>query len=474
MKNTYKYILGIALMVSAASCSMDTDLNQYKDAESAFSTLNDLSNAVNGTYYNLGRSGFLGRNAIALGDISGGVCKGSEAKGWFASIGAYSISTSDDEFEACWHYGYSVIDQATRTINGGLALTDLSDDDQATLNLYLGESYGLRALANWYLVNLFALPYQKGTDNLGLVIVEDEPVEAFQQVTRSTVGQTYDFILRDIVKAENLLQGSDRGSFYINYGAMKALEARVDMDQAKYSDAITAAKAALDWLDAGDGTASDGNPSNSKYLSMWTESAGSSVAQGPEDIFYIKKSTDDNLGSTSLNTLYGSYENVLSNWVPGIFDDTDIRTGLIDDESYGHQPAKYNGISGSAATANIPIFRKSEMSLIIAEANAHLGNISEAQNYLMFTAKRNTAYADGTKTLPSTQDGLLSFISMERVRELFAEGHRFYDARRLGEKVQSNYYTDFDIQNFCFPIPEAEINAKSGVEQNPNWSAALP
>ena len=121
------------------------------------------------------------------------------------------------------------------------------------------------------------------------------------------------------------------------------------------------------------------------------------------------------------------------------------------------------------------------MFLILAEANLKKGNLGEAQEALLVVAKRN---ADITSVgdLPATSDDLMTFIKDERARELFQEGLRLYDLRRWDEQAEvyaysapevAFTYTDYKISDLLFPIPSAEINAGSGVEQN-DWSGTLP
>jgi hypothetical protein len=69
----------------------------------------------------------------------------------------------------------------------------------------------------------------------------------------------------------------------------------------------------------------------------------------------------------------------------------------------------------------------------------------------------------------------MSFISDERVRELYLEGHRWYDARRQGLKITvATTKQNFDVAKFVYPIPAAEINAGYGTEQNTGWADNLP
>ena len=62
----------------------------------------------------------------------------------------------------------------------------------------------------------------------------------------------------------------------------------------------------------------------------------------------------------------------------------------------------------------------------------------------------------------------------ERIREFAGEGHRFYDARRMGDIIEMQGYEPFDIAKFVFPIPADEINAGFCGPQNENWSDGLP
>ena len=115
------------------------------------------------------------------------------------------------------------------------------------------------------------------------------------------------------------------------------------------------------------------------------------------------------------------------------------------------------------------------MYLIIAECAAQLNQISEAKQALLFTAKRNTDITS-VDDLPSSSDELLTFIANERVRELYLEGHRWFDARRTGITidVMGGAATDFDVAKFVYPIPAAEINAGFGIVQNTGWEDYLP
>lgn len=480
--NKISIVLSLALAVS--SCDFDTELQQNVDTADAFNKVQDVTNGTTGAYQALAYYPFLGNYAIAFGDFAGGLANGSASSGHFYSVSYWSVSDTDEEMEGIWQYGFKVVDAAVRTINGADAILaanpDMSDDDKATIYYNVSQCYALRALAYFTMTQYFCYPYSKGADQKGLPIVKDQPVEAFQNATRASLGDTYSFMLDDIKKA--LEYNEEAGSpslqyFFLNKAAIYALKARVCLYMGNYADAEAAAKKAIELKGKGNATYTDLTPNNETYLTMWA-----SLNPSDEDIFTLSKTTDDNLSANALNTLWGSYYGKVSTYGQSFFSDTDVRAqliGVVDSNSPASM--KWQGIESSQATSNIPIFRKSEMALIIAECEARNGNIAEAQKYVGYTAKRDSQYAaeDGScdlSKLPTDKDALLEFIWKENTREFLGEGHFYSEARRLDKTVtvMAGTCTTFRPANFVFPIPAAEINAGFMKDQNTGWEDGLP
>lgn len=480
--NKISIVLSLTLAVS--SCDFDAELQQNVDTADAFNKVQDVTNGTTGAYQALAYYPFLGNYAIAFGDFAGGLANGSASSGHFYSVSYWSVSDTDEEMEGIWQYGFKVVDAAVRTINGADALLaanpDMSDDDKATIYYNVSQCYALRALAYFTMTQYFCYPYSKGADQKGLPIVKDQPVEAFQNATRASLGDTYSFMLDDIKKA--LEYNEEAGSpslqyFFLNKAAIYALKARVCLYMGNYADAEAAAKKAIELKGKGNATYTDLTPNNETYLTMWA-----SLNPSDEDIFTLSKTTDDNLSANALNTLWGSYYGKVSTYGQSFFSDTDVRAqliGVVDSNSPASM--KWQGIESSQATSNIPIFRKSEMALIIAECEARNGNIAEAQKYVGYTAKRDSQYAaeDGScdlSKLPTDKDALLEFIWKENTREFLGEGHFYSEARRLDKTVtvMAGTCTTFRPANFVFPIPAAEINAGFMKDQNTGWEDGLP
>lgn len=471
MKNILKLAMGAAMVLMTASCDsyFDMDLEQAIDTKDAFKDVQDVKNGMIGAYYQLGTYQFYGRDVVALGDMASDLAAADPYSGHFLYINQYLIDESDGEVTDIWERGYRVIDACTRTIKGGKQVLDndelnLDEDDVMNVQSYLSQCYSLRALATFTLTNIYGLPYQPGKTNsqLGVILLDEEPLEPFVKVDRSTVEECYAQVLADIDNAkeyytdESEMNGAPQ--FYFNSAAIFALEARVKLFMGDYEGAAEAAQTAIELRDA--------YPvSNDIYVTMW-----SSIAINDELIFAISKSDNDNLSANALNTLYGSYGGDVTEVVEGAFGENDIRANVLYTTAY-----KFQGTSTSQATSNIPVFRVSEMYLIIAEAQAQLGNIDEAKEALFFTAQRDTDI-ESADDLPSDQDELLDFIADERIRELYQEGHRWFDARRTGLKIDvaSGAYPEFDVAKFVYPIPADEINAGFCSQQNEGWEDALP
>lgn len=465
----YTIILSFSVVFLNTSCDFDTRSYMNIDSENAFITAKDVTNGTNGSYSALGAYRFYGTNILAMGDMSTDISAGTSG-GHYISFSSWSILDSQEELKETWDYGYKVVSNTTRTIIGGKKLLNQNISGASTIEMGIAESYALRALAYHTLVNYFAFPYHEGTENLGLALLTNKPLEKKEPIKRSTVGETYTLILNDIASAKQYLAdaishgATAKNEFYMNEAAIYALEARVKMSMHDYAGAKSAAQKALQLKNAKD-------ISNAKYVEKW-----SSLEITDEDIFTISKSLDDNLSSNSINTLYGTYKAEVKKTLIDVFNKTsDIRyIKLISD----NHPKKFDGINGSGDTNNLPVFRVAEMYLIIAEAEARSNNIIPAQEALFHTARRDASITSSA-SLPNTQNGLIDFISKEYMREFFQEGVRYFYLRRTNEPITvgygSNAVSNFDISKFVYPIPSKEINAKGGVsQQNEGWADRLP
>jgi len=113
----------------------------------------------------------------------------------------------------------------------------------------------------------------------------------------------------------------------------------------------------------------------------------------------------------------------------------------------------------ASATSPQALAKYSEAQLIIAENDANTGDLNGAKTIIntLRTAAGQTAFSPGSLTLPV----VMAEIVEQRRRELFLEGHRMGDIRRLGlplspatgaPYVSGGTYGD----QSCFPLPNVE------------------
>ena len=158
--------------------------------------------------------------------------------------------------------------------------------------------------------------------------------------------------------------------------------------------------------------------------------------------------------------------------------DGDIRKELIDPESFIN--VKYNAGAGKEFAADYVMMRPEEMLLVEAEARVHLTEYSEAQELLQ--SLWNNRF-ETPPTVTATGQDLLDAILLERRIELWGEGFRMRDIRRLQiplDRTGSNHqaYANDPVHLelpansplFIYQIPQDEIDSNreiSSADQNP-------
>ncbi len=117
-----------------------------------------------------------------------------------------------------WTSGY----QAIVGCNKMIALT--TEEESEETDQLIGENYYLRAYAYFELVNVFGRPYNQGRDNLGVPLKLSSQIDDLPD--RNTVGEVYDQVVADLLKAESLMSVNKSNS-YATKEAAQALLSRV-------------------------------------------------------------------------------------------------------------------------------------------------------------------------------------------------------------------------------------------------------
>lgn len=491
MKKIYiKALAALMLSIGATSCGdsfLDTEISNGLDNETALDDVEKVGYALNGAYYRLFYYYFAGNYATSFGDIASDLAYWNAETTHFYNMYQFTPNPDDTYLYYIWNYGYKVADNSSKVLQAGkkLAATDLDDDEQAYLDEYMAEAYALRAYAHFVLVNVFGHQVKvAGNDfsnSVGIVVV-DEPIPEFTEVSRSTVGDAYSAIESDLNNAlihfEKAGWNND-GIFYLTPAAVYGLLSRVYLYEEKYTESAEAAQKALDLKGITQLTYTDDG-----YKALYN--GGNS---NTESLFALNINSTDNWSANSCGSLWSTYSYSPSPYLQSIMAEDDVRRAVWfwADDSTPTTPWFESGKFSAFASSNPAygtnyLINAPEMFLNQAESYLKLNKLEEAKAALLVVAKRNPSI-ESVDDLPSTADELFSFIQDERARELFQEGHRLWDLRRWD--VKANLYAtgapniqwlieEFKVSDCVFPVPNDEINAGYGIEQTPDWASTFP
>lgn len=357
------------------------------------------------------------------------------------------ISSESD----CWDLAYEYINVANMIIDE-LPEVEAANATEANDKIRIeGETYFLRALYYFTLVNLYAPPYAPSTAATDAAVplkltsyIEDRPYSL------NTVAEVYEQIIADLNRAEECLAQTERKSVYrADITAVYLLKSRVYLYMQDYANARKYAEAVLERNDA----LLDLN----FYTEMETEEGKSNVftASSSEVIFSMGGHFLSNymFGDTDREYQFCYY---ISEDLANVFAEDDLRkTYYIRNGSYGYVYNKvYWGLGHYGTGCDVSdnfLFRTSEAYLNLAEAAALGGDEATAKQALgELQAKRFKT----PPTIVESGNALIDLIREERQRELCLEGHRWYDLRRYTvceqypwSKPYRHAFTEFDFMN---------------------------
>lgn len=489
-----KNILAIALIsmvFSITSCSksfLDVPPTNQGDAEDFVKTAADAKVAINGIMRKMLSSSYYGRNFIMYGDAKGGdLTVFSQGRG-LDNLYTFNHAPSSGSYGDMWSTLYDIILQTNsliQSIDRLVAQGSLED-----FKVYKGQALTIRALVYFDLVRLYGEPYNENKAAFGVSNITT-PIPVFSQPLRNTVEENYTQIVKDLTEAAPLL-AKTKANGQINYYANKAIQARVHLTMGANDLALAAAEEVI----GATTLYTLYTPAN--WVASWRTQFGSeSVLE-----LGILPALGGDLGNASLGAYlrakgkggaailgwYGASDYFLDRLKQ---DATDVRWGIMgpDEISTTANPRlgasyKYSGnvdLAGdgktTATAVNIKVIRLSEMYLIAAEA-AFPTNKLKASTYLNEIRKRAPALTPTTELTVT-----LDMIIDEKSKELFGEGHRFFDMMRLNRSITFNdeyigaaisHRTKTIDRSFfktILPIAQSEINANPGLkaQQNPTY-----
>jgi hypothetical protein len=488
-------LLGALVMVSACSEDyLDTLPTDAVPEELVFTTTKNAMTALNGIHRMLHiRFDSQGQAAesgvMIMRDVLGeGVVFTTTDNGWYVSTARWlnhNNETSGD-VRFVWRYYYKVIGNA----NMILANIDNAEGSQAERDEIKGQALAYRAWAHFNLVQLFAERYDASGNNsqLGVPIVLEPIIEGG---ARNTVSEVYAQINTDIDAAIGLLTQARNANSHININVASGIKARVALAQANYAVAAQMANAAREGF---------------SLMSASQLFQGFNSVENPEWIWGSRQVDDQgtffasffaymslNYSSTNIRGNPKAINNLLYDLIPEadhrkkLWDpnasDPDLRDPFINEATlstfskYDYMNRKFLSQGNASSVGDVPYMRSAEMYLTEAEALARAGNDAQAAQVLYELASNR----DPSYTLSSnTGTALIEEIMIQRRIELWGEGFRFYDLKRLNlplDRIGSNHvesvingkYTEAAGTNsWQWQIPIDELNTNEYMVQNPS------
>jgi starch-binding outer membrane protein, SusD/RagB family len=350
-----------------------------------------------------------------------------------------------------WYCGYKVINGANQILE---SLTQGQSED---LDQILGENYFLRGMIHFDLVRFFAMPYIQGRDKPGVII---RTTSAGQGGPRNTVGEVYDQVVTDLIKAGELMN-KPRGKGFASKEAAWALLSRVYLYMGENQKSVDYANQVI-----GLGTLSLENTAG--YPDYFKNALRSN-----ETILCIEHTLQDDKVSGSIGSMYLSdkglgwgeiyaslpLRNLLNKYPEDIRHSfvkpeyklnadgsiaTDAQGKPIVAERNGYPKyymTKFSYQDGVVTLSSPVVLRLAEVYLNRAEALAKLGLESEALDDVNTIRTRAGLTGEGLFSSDNMHGytSVLDVVLDERRLEFFTEGQRTFDVYRNNRTMNRSY-----------------------------------
>ncbi|MDO5978589.1 RagB/SusD family nutrient uptake outer membrane protein [Flavivirga spongiicola] len=490
------FIGALAVLFCMTACEKDyldtVPTDQVSSAVAVLTTDNALT-ALNGIhralYTEYGSQGRGGAGAFNIHIDEAGEDHVFNRSNWTHSYRWRPNSEPDNAYNTTnWKMFYQWVANANVLING----VDNATGEQADRDAVKGQALVYRAFCHFHLVRLWGNRYEIGGGNsqLGVPLKLDNSIDP---IARNTVEEVYTQINKDLDEAIVLLNGYARkNKSHFNANVAKGLKARVALTQGNWSVAAQfAAEARAGFILMDAATYAQGfqifSETNSEF--MWASQIQEDQNTGNDAWGNYGAFISRNFSSSAIRGNPRSINNLLYDMISA----TDIRKTLWDPtgqhlnlpdgvsllsshKRFPYTNQKFIAVSNGDSRVDVPMMRAAEMYLIEAEAlarNNQDGLAAQALYDMVIT--RDSAYTLST----NTGQALIDEIMVQRRVELWGEGFRWYDLKRLNLPLdrtgsnQSTTYTNGIMQvpvgdnRWTWPIPQDEIDANPLIDQNP-------
>jgi len=493
----------LALMVGSGCKKeyLDTASTEQVDIGTIFTTTEKANAALNGIYrYMFERTvettsnaqGKPGLTGILLGVDHMGEDLHQASATWFTSTGEGNYVGPRTDNHAVTRYYYRTLFRMVGNANIILDNIDNvigTDSEKARIK---AEALTLRAYAYSYLVQFYGKRYDAAAKPNAQLAVPLPLKSTDVKMPRVSVEEVYASVIKDLETAIDLYAtASTRANkSHANIWVAKGLRARVALTMQDYPNAIKFAKEVV-----------DGNQfplmNETAYLSGFND------APNLSEVMWASMPTlnqGDAFGSYfaqiayNANTTYqrGTPKRINSA-LYDLISATDVRKKMWEKaptaanfplpttafvrSPYMSRKFSVKDIAGPSL-GDVSLLRSSEMYLILAEAYAKAAQPANAQNTLfVLTSKRDPNAVKST----NLGDALLNEIMVNRRVELWGEGFRYLDLKRLNQALDRaavpNYASISVAEKMKIPAGDVQWEffiPRSEMEANPNIGPQNP
>lgn len=465
-KNNIFLQLGIMACILTASCTKtlnEAPFSYISDAD-AFSNPDRIDKSAVGMYDALQNINYFGGRILIYADIRG---IDALANTFFGNMNQFNtVTSSDGTIAAAWQGAYRTIYESNLFVKNFTPKASLVTAVKA--NQYLGEAEFIRSLCYFYLVNLWAQPYNFTADasHAGVPLIltaADDPFSPSNNVPRATVKAVYDQMIADLLDAESKLPDYSAADTYTSTsratkGAARALLARVYLYKGDYTNAAAYTNKII-------------TTSNPYALNADPVTAFRTYTTN-ESIFSVAMDGGDNPNTNNaIGQHYGASKRADIQVAPGyvsLMSSVDKRfTNLITTISGAYWTTKYN----SGTTDWVPVLRYPEVLLTRAEALANLATGVDGNALALVNQVRSRSDATHPIVATTKQD-LITAILTERRIELAFEGQGSLDFLRTKRDIPA--HTGAATQTWgsnyvVFPIPKYDTDKNPNLVKNPGY-----
>lgn len=496
MKRFILYIMVLTMvMVVPQSCSDDyLDLfptEQISDAD-VFTTTKNAWASINGIHRFMfsqfwGRQSHAGQSGFMIGvdQMGEDIANLSRGTGWHFSLHnwiGHRVETNIETFLP-YRFYFQIIANANMIIkNIDGAVGPLAEREQIK-----GQALAYRGWAFHQLVQFYGRRYDwtnKPNTQLGVPLVLEPTLEG---LPRATVEEVYTQINTDLNDAAVLLLGKTppaaNPKSHITHRVVLGMQARVALTQGDWPRAAQLANQARQGAALMTSTSlTSGMNSRALPEFLWC-----SHVQEDQTTFFFSFFAYMSWNFSSgwvranprriTNTLYNRLSDTDTRklwWA------RDVATARVIQANTAftvaqHMSVKFAAVGAADSRGDVPYMRTAELFLIEAEALARQGGQDVQARQMLFNlvSTRDPAYTLSV----NSGDALIEEIMFHRRIELWGEGFRWFDLKRLNmdmdrrganhiEAVATTMFQPAGTNEWVFKIHHDELNANPNVVQN--------